>query len=85
MATTDCNPSAFNAQYLGQPIIIAQFGDDPITLYSHDFAPLFLHHPSMDVDIVVNGRADLAATQALLDRMHGGAAAICTTRRMEVQ
>jgi hypothetical protein len=35
--------------------------------------------------LTVLGQADLADTQALLDRLHGGAARVATTRQIEVQ
>ena len=83
MATTDS--IVFRAQYHGESILIGKFGDDPITLYTHNYVPLFVHHPSMDADIVLNGQCDLADTQALLDKWRGGAARIACARQQECQ
>ena len=41
--------------------------------------------PEDCVWLCVLGEVGLAATQAVMDRLHGNAPRICTTRRMEVQ
>ena len=38
-----------------------------------------------DVNLMLFGRCDLATAQYLDDEIRGGAAAICTSRQMEVQ
>jgi len=82
MATADS--IVFRAQYHDESVLIGKSGDDPITLYSHSYAPIMLFDRSMEPHIVILGRADLADTQALLDRWHGGPAAIACNRGQEV-
>ena len=57
--------------------------DGDITFFT-DAGEIITIEPEDCVWLCVQGEIGLADTQQLMDRMHGGYAAVCTSRQMEV-
>jgi hypothetical protein len=78
------NVKAFRALLYERPGVLGKLADGRIYFFDDDGSVVDFE-PEHAVFTTVLGCCDLAAMQALLDRLHGSAVGICLTRRQEVQ
>jgi hypothetical protein len=89
MVTTDCTttthtaPKAYRAHLHDAAIILTKIDGRIVIL---DTASRYVRDFQIDdaTFCTVLGEIGIADTQAIMDRLHGGAPRICTTRLMEV-
>jgi len=76
-------PPVYRAHVYDEPGALAKI--EGIIYFFSDSGTITEVEPTDCPWITILGQAALAETQAILDRLHGGAAAVCTSRAMEVR
>ena len=81
-ATTQKSNRAYYAHVYDQAGTLVQGADGRIYFLTDD--DLVVFEVAMAPFACVLGEVGLSDTQAIMDQIHGGAAAVCTSRQMEV-
>jgi hypothetical protein len=82
LAVAEKNVKAFYCVLFDQHGILGKV-DGTIYFFGAD-GEIITYEPEMANFCTVLGRTDIADTQKIMDQLHGGAAALCTSRQMEV-
>jgi hypothetical protein len=83
LAVAEKNVKAFYCVLFDQHGILGKV-DGSIYFFGDD-GEIITYEPEMANFCTVLARTDIADTQKIMDQLHGGAAAICTSRQMEVR
>jgi hypothetical protein len=82
LAVAEKNVKAFYCVLFDQHGILGKVNQ--VLYFFGDDGQVIEYEPEMANFCTVLGRTDLADTQALLDKMHGGAVGVCLSRAQEV-
>jgi len=78
-------PKAYYAHLYDQPCILATDADGRIVILNDQYDVIMDYEIPMAPFVTILGQVGIAATQRIMDHMHGGYAMIACTRLQEVQ